>query len=219
MRSNPDTSTGCFVVLGTPRGGTSVVAGLLRLAGLPMGELIDETNQEDLEFLDIGTHLRSPRTTDIGFNNVVVAEQRFRNLHDLRFTCHGAWGFKDPTLIDYLSDVIQNINTLRLICVFRDPVAVALREEMAGHSFDAMLRLTLARQARIVALVDSWDLPTLFVSYEKLLLRPWESFGIMSQFVTGAIDDSLREVVESYVVPECETASIENFDRESLVSF
>ncbi len=210
LRPNPDTSTGCFLVLGTPRGGTSVVAGLLRLAGLPMGEHIDETNQEDLEFLDIGQQLRSPSETDAGFHHVVAAEQRFRNLHDLRAASNGAWGFKDPTLIDYLSDVIQYINNPRLICVLRGPVAVALREEMAGHSFDAILRLTVARQSRIVAFVDSCDFPTLFVSYDKLMLRPWETFGVISEFVTGAVDESLQEVVVRYVVPESETASIEN---------
>jgi len=144
-------------------------------------------------------------------HHMVDAGQRFRNLHDLRDANNGAWGFEDPTLIDYLSDVVQYINNPRLICVFRGPVAVSLREEMAGHPFDAILRLTVARQSKIVAFIDSYDFPTMFVSYEKLLLRPWETFAVISEFVTGAVDDSLQEVVVRYVVPESETASIENF--------
>lgn len=217
-RPNPDLDAGCFLVLGVPRGGTSVVTGLLRLAGVPMGEFIDETNQEDLEFLHIGHELRTHRESNMDDPRRVDARQRFRNLHDFRAAQFGIWGFKDPTLIDYLSDVIEFVKNPRLICVFRDPVATAMREEMAGNPFDASLRLTLARQSRVVEFADSGNFPALFVSYEKLLLRPWETFGVISNFVTGAVDDDLHATVIRYVVPERATASIENVVDESLES-
>lgn len=202
-------------MLGVPRGGTSVVAGLMRIAGLPMGEFIDETNQEDLEFLHIGCELRTHHGSNMDDSNWVDARQRFRNLHDLRVAQHQAWGFKDPTLIDYLSDVIPYIKNPRFVCVLRDPVAIAMREEMAGNSFDASLRLTVARQSKIVAIVESCDFPALFVSYEKLLLRPWETFRVISRFITGAVDDSLQKTVARYVVPERKTAALDCFDRDS----
>lgn len=179
-----------------------------------MGEFIDETNQEDLEFLHIGRELRIHHDSSMDDSNWVDARQRFRNLHDLRVAQHQAWGFKDPTLIDYLSDVIPYIKSPRFICVLRGPVAIAMREEMAGNPFDAALRLTVARQSKIVAFLDSCDFPVLFVSYEKLLLRPWDTFKVVSSFVTGAVDDSLQERVVRYVIPESKTAAIENVDDE-----
>ncbi|MHB1129003.1 MAG: hypothetical protein ACYC06_03030 [Ilumatobacteraceae bacterium] len=86
---------------------------------------------------------------------MVDTRQRSQRLHDLRTAHHELWGFKDPVLIDYLTDVIQFVKTPRLICVFRDPVAVALREEMAGNSFDVSVRSAAARQSRIVEFVDA----------------------------------------------------------------
>jgi hypothetical protein len=181
-----------------------------------MGEIIDVANQEDLEFLHIGLELRSCGASNDYDRRRVDAKERFRILHDLRTAQNGIWGFKDPTLIDYLPEVIQFVKNPRLLCVMRGPVAIAMREEMAGNSFDASMRLTVARQSRIVAFADSCDFPVLFISYEKLLLRPWETFGRISRFVTGSVDDSLQEAVERYVIPERPTAAIENVDYESL---
>lgn len=68
-----------------------------------MGEFIDETNQEVFEFLHIGGELRTHHDSNTDDSNWVDAKQRFRNLHDLRATRYRVWGFKDPTLIDYLA--------------------------------------------------------------------------------------------------------------------
>lgn len=213
VRTNPELADGCFLVLGVPRGGTSVIAGLLRIAGLPMGEFIDKNNQEDLEFQQIGRELRTHHDSTSDDSNWVDAKQRFRNLHDLRTKKYRVWGFKDPTIIDYLADVIQFVENPRLICVFRSPVSSALREEMAGNSFDASIRLAVDRQSRIVEFVDSCNFPLLYVSYEKLLLRPWQTFQTISKFVTGAIDNSLQESVVRFVVPERENAAIEDLEN------
>ena len=50
VRENPHPGHGTVLVLGTPRGGTSVVAGICHMLGVPMGLEIDRSNMEDLRF-------------------------------------------------------------------------------------------------------------------------------------------------------------------------
>jgi hypothetical protein len=96
------------IVLGCPRGGTSMIAGLLRLAGVYMGEKINENNNEDLEFIAhkgiraIFTHPeRAEEKTRLldAYRTLIAKRNRERVL----------WGWKDPIAIYYLKEVFDGL--------------------------------------------------------------------------------------------------------------
>lgn len=117
------------VVLGHPRGGTSAIAGILRIAGVDMGEDISEITHEDL----VMRGLEGDR---------LAAEIRRRNRER-----DGAWGWKDPTVVGKLTrPVLEALRTPRFLLILRDPADVADSEvrhagrERAAATREAMIR-------------------------------------------------------------------------------
>lgn len=91
-----------FGIFGNVGGGTSAVAGVVKLLGIPMEG--------------------HPKTLD---DNVLYASlPHFRILTERR----GTWAFKHPLLTDHVEEIAKRVN-LKPIYVYRDPVAAAWRHD------------------------------------------------------------------------------------------
>lgn len=168
------------VVLGTPAGGTSSVAGLLQKLGVFMGEDVDPNNHED-------RFLQGQRGDSL--NKRVM--QRNRE--------HGLWGWKDPVAIDMVDNFAGNLRNPHFVIVFRDMFATASSElfrryrEREEHlhylevvqsqplvepsvvsEFHQQMSAAFERQQRLYAFVTRSTYPMLLVSYERLLSAPLE---------------------------------------------
>ena len=140
-----------LVVLGVSRGGTSMVAGTLRLAGVFMGQRLSSDSHEDRDF-----HVHDRRT--------------LRRLIAERNAAHAIWGWKYPHAFDYLARIRGSLRNPRFIVVFRDAVAVAQAFNRAdGMPFDRALREAEARYRRLARFVARCRDPVLAISYEKAL--------------------------------------------------
>lgn len=152
-----------YIVFGSPRGGTTMVAGVARALGLFMGgPELNEDNNEDMLFA--GRPIDEMRK---------VIEERNGN--------HEVWGWKFPTAGNYLAELLQYVRNPQLICVFRDSVATAQRK-IGPKSLDGIGRVewNMKRHMNNLRLLRAAKAPSMLISYEKAILSPRpfvEAFG------------------------------------------
>ena len=102
-----------FVVLGCPRGGTSLIAGALAASGIAMGKF--RTSQyEDPDF-----NIRRTDATDINIEAKLLGAIQQRN------ETHEYWGWKLPNNIYYIEKIRHLLINPVFIFVYRDTEAVA----------------------------------------------------------------------------------------------
>ena len=197
---NPHPGTGTVVVVGQPRGGTSVIAGLCHLIGATMGADIDPSNMEDRTFLGI---LSAP-------DRQLALKQAVKTLDRL-----GPFrGFKDPLVIEYLDDLLLLLENPILVFVLRDVVAIAERESIEGSEFLLALATSDARRRKKIDLLTTGSLngiPHCVISYERALAEPQTAFSQLSDFLAGATDAGLRSAARRLVVPNARMPEDINF--------
>jgi len=179
-------SRGTYVVLGAPRGGTSMLAGVLHLAGIAMGERLTEATYEDPEFI------RAVAAHDLE-GVVALAGKRAQR--------HARWGWKQPAHFEYFfTQILPHLPDAHLLVVFRDALAVGNRNRIsAGQDLLPNMQATLAVYTQIVRGLAAAHCPMLLVSYEKALLRP--SFLVKSLLEFTGIDYPDRAALETFIAP------------------
>lgn len=191
-----------FCVLGVPRGGTTMVAGLLVRMGIFMGSDVVLEFVEDREFLghrghrDLFENLRreSEKISYLsGVNDVI----------DRRNKEHEVWGWKDPISIFYLLEIARRLVNPHYIFVTRDLGAVARNEmlvEAGPYPPEHILaHMLVAAQAtsRICAFLAGERKPALMISYERSLTAPDRMVSSLARFVgAGPVDDELVSFVK-----------------------
>lgn len=160
-----------ILVFGAPRGGTSMVAGVLRLIGADMGARQGRGNNEDLDIQAARGNVGN--LGDRNHPDYAAALQRMGPVIAARAEIGGVWGWKDPHGALYARDVLEFLPSPRLIAVFRDPAASAERihlltqQPVADALNDVLWLYGKARE-----LIAAPPAPLAMVSYEKALVRP-----------------------------------------------
>ncbi len=184
---NDDKKT--IIVTGVARSGTSFVASVLRAAGLYMGEFIYDVVNEDAQMLEI------VRSRDAVLLRTLI-EQRNRK--------HGCWGFKIPNLHTYLrQDELSVFRNPHLIVIYRDPVAVAVRNAISEHyaELDGGVAAAGAMQA-LGQFVQLAECPLLLLSYEKALAFPNLMIDSILDFCGISLDDAGRAALVPQMQPK-----------------
>lgn len=148
-----------FIVTGTQRSGTSMIAAILRQLGVFMGARLNENVVEDEDIAE------------------VLAREDLDGLRAIirgRDETQGTWGFKLPMLDrDLGANAFAMFRDPHVILIFRDPAAVAVRGALSDYNEPmARLRDAVAEQAALVAFADRLRCPLLVLSYEKALAFP-----------------------------------------------
>lgn len=143
-----------YVVFGVMRGGTTMVAGVMRALGIPMGGAVNEDNQESAHFVD--------RPIE------EMAEAIRRNNAQ-----HEVWGWKYPDAADYLDRLWPQLRNPHLVCVFRDSVANG-QGLNRWHPIGRIQAVQegLLRQQKNINLIALRNCPAILVSYEKAERHP-----------------------------------------------
>ena len=144
------------VVLGAYRGGTSMVAGVVRKLGIFMGERFDTesggTNHEDLDF-QLASHF-------------VI-----RFLIERRNEAHEHWGWKDPASIMNIKKWHDALKDPKIIFIFRDVFAIAESEKNRnGSDFNKALNFATNQQKLLADYFKDCPLPKIGLSYERSIL-------------------------------------------------
>jgi hypothetical protein len=174
-----------------PRGGTSFVAGALRLAGVFMGNEIDPANNEDRAFNYHNGNLSLLTSPDSKRDYLAS----IRKIIETRNSNHLVWGWKDPLAALYIDDILPDLVNPHFIVVTRDVIATVMRERIEASGSLAKeqetdLYLNKTRQALAlyqasIEAIAKTGAPTFFVSYEKTV-RNGEDFAVqLLSFVTG----------------------------------
>jgi hypothetical protein len=154
-------------VLGPPRSGTSMVARTLAYLGVPMGVPVPAPNElvtyEDPDFVD----LLHCRTSDEVDRDALTAAVVVRN------ELHPVWGFKLPMASGALDILLSTLRNPRFVFVFRDPLAIALREYLAvDQPVLTGIRAASNYYLTIMSFLEKAVAPCWLVSYEKAIQNP-----------------------------------------------
>ena len=172
-----------IILFGNPRGGTTMIANVVRSMGVFLGDDLP-VNLEDSSFnWDV---LARQNSTWTKAEKLVSIRQAI----DKRNSAHDVWGWKYPRIDTYFNDVESDLVNPMLICVFRDIVAstwrgVVRRNEPPMNS----LRRALEMQATNLDLVDKSGFPALLISYEKAIADPLGLTSSLSRFMSLNLSD------------------------------
>ncbi len=173
------------VVLGAFRGGTSMVAQVLKELGVFMGDQfappdVEYNNLEDQEFQAL-LHRRDLLTqkdiTLADFSSEELA--KLRSLIEKRNREHALWGWKYPATVIWClyAELAKYLRNPHFITVFRDPLATFQHELDKQSIKPDRLRVDKGRSfawvglqnQRLVEYVQQSESPHLLISYERTI--------------------------------------------------
>lgn len=160
-----------LIVVGCGRGGTSLVAGVAIILGVPMGADGDSVNHEDVELVNAaqGRDING-RSTECSADSII--EQLNKLIHE-RNDLNNIWGWKDPSADLYLEAISGAIRNPFVVFVNRDMAAIAQSEfNKRQYSIEQAYEQALLRFGRYWDLLQKLRWPTLLVSYERAALDP-----------------------------------------------
>ncbi len=164
-----------IAIFGVPRGGTTLVAGLVRRCGIDIGDNLP-VNLEDPVFTR-----NQPEE--------LKAEIEKRN------ASRDVWGWKFPRAGVYLPKIQDKLRNPRYIVVWRDLLANARRINKRGSPIVEALQHAHRIQAQNIAFLESTPHPALLISYEKAVLDPIQATAELSLFVGGTMPADIDELV------------------------
>jgi hypothetical protein len=158
-RPAPQQST--IIAVGVPRSGTTMVAKALANLGVFLGAELDHSIYEDTRLA-------------YALENAPAV---LPNIIEAYNASHDVWAFKRPTAYQTIYPAL--FRNPRFVVTFRDPVAIARREELS-MMFDFREQLIRATRwsADLAEFALRQDVPVMLVSYEKAMAEP-------KRFVSG----------------------------------
>lgn len=173
-----------IIIVGVPRSGTTMVAKTLGALGVYLGADLNEPIQEDL--------LLAKAIEDSPADIALVVEA-YNSAHDV-------WAFKRPTAYQALD--ASWFRNPRFIIPFRDPVAIAKREEISmAFDFRDQLRRAAEWSGDLADFALLQTAPLMLVSYEKALLQPDRFVDELVRFCGVETDEPTRRAASMVVKP------------------
>ncbi len=173
IREGRSCASRCLVVLGVERGGTSMVAGVLRALGVEMGERAG-LNHEDPKFLG---------------NNI----DKLREEIELRNRKYSLWGVKVPQLVTHMGALHEAFVNPHYLFVTRNIGAVSesWMRRSAGDYLGVADR-TIEYYGRAVEFLRSVESPAAIVNYERACADKETFVRQVAEFVGLSPDEALQ---------------------------
>jgi len=193
-----------YIITGNGRGGTTMVAGVAQILGLDLNPT-KTFNLEDASFALVAQGI-NPEKGKESEKLTLTATELVKNLRDnvaRRNDSQLVWGWKDPSVEEYLSDIYSDLRNPHLIIVWRDPAAVATAM-MAVNYLDTYeaFRVVLDRYMRYLQLARELRCPTLMVSYERSRLDPDQLAADLAEFLGMNLDEEKLAEIRKFVSPQ-----------------
>jgi hypothetical protein len=184
-------SPGTVVVAGLGRSGTSMIAAVLKAAGICMGELTATGTHEDQHLAAL---LQQRRRRDL------------RRLIEERNAAYELWGFKLPSRQILEHSLIRLLRRPYLVVIFRDILAIAGRRQVSrGEDLKHQLSQSLREYNRLLYFLEQINQPCLLISYEKALLNPDVLVDHLDHFLNLNLDDNTRATCKASIEVSPET--------------
>lgn len=171
-----------YVVLGAPRGGTSMLAGTLQLLGIPMGAA--GFQHEDPAFHDV-TNIRG-----------MIGTIRERD------AVHRLWGWKLPNTVHYYHRLARHVRNPVFMVIYRNPFDVFMSASGKAESglteghFNAPayhyghMHDLIRKQARV---------PVHAMSYERACAAPREFVDALAAVLPLDVDEASRTRATEFI--------------------
>lgn len=157
-----------IIAIGVPRSGTSMIGSVLHALGVFLGEKADLAVFEDTEIAS------AMERDDVDSLRALVADRNTR---------YSIWGFKRPLAYRYLSRFMDVFRNPRIVVTFRDPAAIAKRNEISlSQPFFDVLKEAASATTDLVTNLKGFPCPIMTVSYEKALEDPEHFLSILVGF-------------------------------------
>jgi hypothetical protein len=177
-----------IIVTGLHRSGTSLVASILRQAGLFIGTEINDVVYEDEEIA------RILASRDAAALKRIIGERD----HEYR-----SWGFKQPMLCrDLDAAQLALFNDPSVIVTFRDPVSMSVRTSLSEYQQPMQaLCEAMSDLNAMMAFIAELRCPVLLLSYEKALTFPHDFVDAIIQFCGIPRNAALRARLIGVIEP------------------
>lgn len=190
-----------YVILGVPRGGTSMVAGCMRLLGLPMGDRIESANNEDLDFTEAARRLE-PLYDGAG-QPLAEKFDELRAIAVEKAKARDLWGWKDPNGHVYIVELLSVLPNPHLVIVFRDLQAAAQTTfARTGQDHLKTIEDTISQVGFLATMVRNTEYPTIFVSYERSLRLRESLIRGLADFAGLPVEDNSIDNIITYIRPD-----------------
>ena len=172
-----------IVVSGLGRSGTTMISKLLTAGGIHMGVSKADVIHED-----------------VGISNLVETDQadRFKAEVQRRNERWSVWGFKRPLIVRKHELLSATLRNPRYIIIFRDPLAVAMRNTLSmGFTIAQGLEIYSQQMVDVTRFVVESNRPKLLLSYEKVIDNPKASIAAIREFanIPAEKQDAMVSVV------------------------
>jgi hypothetical protein len=175
-----------FVVLGIVHGGTSMIAGLLRLLGIYMGPNLDSTH-ENKQFREALLGNRTTLDRCLAPLRLFTAYRRLVREFNRE---HAVWGVKDPLLTFYLPLLARYWRNPVYILVLRNVVTTAARQ--APHfqrPFEKCLTKVLTGYRWLTRFAMASGRPLLIINYEAAMQNKEEVAQTLADFCGAPLSE------------------------------
>jgi len=180
-----------FICFGSPRCGTSMVAGAMCGLGINMGDDLP-VNVEDPMF--------NPHVTDMSRSDFL---RQIKSTIQNRRNSGAVWGWKFPRAVSYLPAIKDDLPNPRLVIVYRDPVPAVIRagrgrkqsadfDDISYKSIDECIRT----YRRNIELAREWRCPTFLVSYERASQMPETFLQELSEFCGLKMPEDTSSIID-----------------------
>lgn len=177
-------SNATYIVLGYPHGGTTLIAGLLRIAGIFMGTQIATGTNEDILF----------RTEDV---DLIRRTIRKRNAD------HSIWGWKCPAAVNHLQLLENDLRNPRFISITRDPFASTRRRTagLASNELPAFEHWIDHTRMQLNVLTH-FSASSLLIGYERCLESPDQLIAALAQFTGQQFSEQTTAAMLRFIQPQ-----------------
>lgn len=215
-----------IIVLGPPRSGTSMTAGILSNLGVNMGNIRQPDAQnprgyfEDKDFLVLLDGIFEAAGSQFnGFNPPPLKaillqrthfDKKIKSLIEERSsnTKSQFWGWKSPTTSFTINLFLPYLTNPFFVVVLRNPLDIAnsmVRYTISKHflynklSLLEALKLTNLYYNQIFTFLEQHpDLPRIFVSFEGIVKKPQEHIKNLAEFIgIHLTSETLRKAIKS----------------------
>lgn len=206
------------IVLGMHRSGTSVVAGILQILGVPMGEDAWGSNYsnpfghfEDKEFIDLNDRILKMAGGDWSHppkrEDIIRAGEMFRD--EVKYIIEkrnglNMWGWKDPRTILTLEIFIHHILNPRFVITYRNNLEIAQSlKERDGFSIEESLHLIQLYNIALDGILRHYQGEEAhLLAYENILANPQLESEKIAQFVGLEMSNVQSKRISDFIVSD-----------------
>jgi len=212
------------VVVGPARSGTSLIAGILYLMGVDMGQEPNPSPSnpkgdfEDDDFRELNRAIYDTARAGSGywtppyFQEIQEVEPEFsdrvKNLVSKKREASGSiWGWKNPWNVLTIPLYIPHLENPYIITVFRDPMSVARSavrhtEKYEKVPLDEAERVTVGYFKALRSFVNKYrDYPICKVVFEDIMQNPEREVSRISSFLGINLSPKQHEDIVNFIIP------------------